>query len=36
MWLKRYGRIWECYFQRLDTLLDEIKTKEKKRARGMR
>jgi DNA-binding transcriptional ArsR family regulator len=36
IWLERYRRIWEGSFQRLDTLLDEIKTKEKKRARTKR
>jgi DNA-binding transcriptional ArsR family regulator len=36
MWLERYRRIWEGNFQRLDILLDEIKTKEKKRPRTKR
>ncbi len=41
VWLERYRRIWEANFQRLDTLLDELKagerkTKEKKRARTKR
>jgi DNA-binding transcriptional ArsR family regulator len=30
-WLERYRRIWEGNFQRLDALLDELKTKEKTR-----
>src|SRR5215471_19338238 len=29
-WLERYRELWESSFQRLDTLLDELKTKEKK------
>jgi DNA-binding transcriptional ArsR family regulator len=29
-WLERYRRIWEGNFQRLDALLDELKTREKK------
>jgi DNA-binding transcriptional ArsR family regulator len=29
-WLERYRRFWEDSFQRLDTLLDELKTQEKK------
>src|SRR6266404_8470687 len=32
-WLENYRRFWEGSFQRLDTLLDEMKVKEKKRAR---
>jgi len=36
MWLERYRRLWEGNFQRLDVLLDELKTKEKKRARRKR
>ena len=36
-WLERYRELWESSFQRLDTLLDELKTNEKKgRARGAR
>jgi len=31
VWLKRYRRIWEGNFQRLDTVLEEMKAKEKKR-----
>ena len=27
-WLERYRRFWEESFQRLDTLLDELKTRE--------
>jgi DNA-binding transcriptional ArsR family regulator len=34
--LERYRRIWEGNFQRLDTLLDELKTKEKRSARTKR
>jgi DNA-binding transcriptional ArsR family regulator len=30
-WLESYRRFWEESFERLDTLLDELKTKEKKR-----
>jgi DNA-binding transcriptional ArsR family regulator len=33
-WLERYRRLWEENFQRLDALLDEMKTTEKKRKRG--
>ena len=29
-WLERYRRLWEENYQRLDALLDELKTKEKK------
>jgi DNA-binding transcriptional ArsR family regulator len=29
-WLERYRKIWEGNFQRLDALLDELKTQEKK------
>ncbi len=29
-WLEEYRRIWEENFQRLDTLLDELKTQEKR------
>jgi DNA-binding transcriptional ArsR family regulator len=32
-WLAGYRRFWEGSFQRLDALLDELKTKEKKRGR---
>ena len=35
-WLEGYRRFWEGRFQRLDTLLDELKTKEKKRGRTKR
>lgn len=39
MWLERYRRLWESNFQRLDALLEELKsdeptTKVKKRARS--
>jgi DNA-binding transcriptional ArsR family regulator len=30
-WLERYRRLWEANYQRLDTLLDELKTQEKER-----
>src|SRR5438128_6912245 len=36
VWLERYRRLWEGNFQRLDGLLDELKTKEKKRGRTKR
>ncbi len=44
VWLERYRRLWEANFQRLDALLDELKTgktgelktKQKKRARTKR
>ena len=41
VWLERYRRLWEVNFQRLDALLnelktDEMKTKEKKRGRKKR
>jgi len=35
-WLERYRRLWESSFQRLDDLLDELKTKKKKRGRAKR
>jgi DNA-binding transcriptional ArsR family regulator len=35
-WLEGYRRIWEGNFQRLDALLDEMKTEEKKRGRTKR
>jgi DNA-binding transcriptional ArsR family regulator len=35
-WLEGYRQLWEANFQRLDTLLDELKTKEKKRGRTTR
>ncbi len=35
-WLEGYRRFWEGSFQRLDTLLDELKTKRKKRGRTKR
>jgi len=31
VWLERYRRIWEANYQRLDALLEKMKTKEKKR-----
>src|ERR1700674_2759856 len=41
VWIEKYRRIWEANFQRLDTLLDELKTgelktKQKKRTRTKR
>jgi len=33
-WLERYRRFWEARFQRLDSLLEELKTKEKKHVRS--
>jgi DNA-binding transcriptional ArsR family regulator len=41
VWLERYRRVWEGNFQRLDTLLDDLKagegkTKQKKFARATR
>jgi len=36
VWLERYRCLWESNFQRLDALLDELKTKEKKRGRTKR
>jgi len=35
-WLEEYRRIWEENFQRLDALLDELKTQEKKRGHPKR
>ena len=35
-WLEGYRQFWEESFQRLDALLDEMKTKEKKRGRAKR
>ncbi len=35
-WLEGYRRFWEASFQRLDTLLDELKTKRKKHRRKQR
>jgi DNA-binding transcriptional ArsR family regulator len=32
-WTERYRRVWEKNFERLDLLLDEMKTKEKKHGR---
>jgi DNA-binding transcriptional ArsR family regulator len=41
VWLERYRRLWEANFQRLDALLEglktgELRTKQKKRARTKR
>ena len=36
VWLEKYRRLWEGNFQRLDALLDEMKTNEKKRGRRKR
>jgi DNA-binding transcriptional ArsR family regulator len=35
-WLERYRELWERSFQRLDVLLEEMKSKEKKRTRSKR
>jgi DNA-binding transcriptional ArsR family regulator len=35
-WLEGYRQIWEGSFQRLDALLDELKTEEKKRGHTKR
>ncbi len=35
-WLEGYRRFWEDTFQRLDAVLEELKTKEKKRGRAKR
>jgi DNA-binding transcriptional ArsR family regulator len=35
-WLERYREFWEGSFQRLDALLDEMKSKEKKHRKGTR
>jgi DNA-binding transcriptional ArsR family regulator len=35
-WLENYRRFWEGSFQRLDTLLDEMKSTENKRGRAKR
>ena len=32
-WLENYRQFWEGSFQRLDNLLDEMKTKERKKRR---
>ena len=35
-WLEEYRRFWEGSFQRLDALLDELKTRQRKRTRTKR
>src|SRR5262245_55549639 len=35
-WLENYRKFWEDNFQRLDALLDELKTREKKRGHSKR
>src|ERR1700736_1927705 len=35
-WLERYRQVWEANFQRLDDLLDELKTRERKRGNAER
>jgi DNA-binding transcriptional ArsR family regulator len=35
-WLENYRRIWEARFQQIDILLDEMKVRERKRARRKR
>ena len=36
VWLEKYRRLWEGNFQHLDALLDEMKTRKKKRVRTKR
>jgi DNA-binding transcriptional ArsR family regulator len=36
LWLEGYRRFWGASFKRLDSLLDELKTQDKKRKRGGR
>lgn len=36
VWIERYRRVWEGNFQRLDSVLQELKAKEKKRGRTKR
>src|ERR1700719_4578601 len=36
VWIERYRSIWEENYQRLDVLLEEMKTKERKRRRRKR
>jgi DNA-binding transcriptional ArsR family regulator len=36
VWIERYRRIWEGNFQRLDAVLEELRTKEKNRGRTKR
>jgi DNA-binding transcriptional ArsR family regulator len=36
VWLETYRRLWEANFRRLDALLDEMKTNEKKRRKTKR
>jgi DNA-binding transcriptional ArsR family regulator len=35
-WLENYRQVWEANFQRLDALLDELKTEEKQRGQPKR
>ena len=35
-WLENYRRFWEASYERLDSLLDELKTKPRKRRRTKR
>lgn len=35
-WLEGYRRFWEASFQRLDALLEEMKTRKRKRGRAKR
>lgn len=35
-WLEEYRQFWEASYQRLDVLLDELKTRQKKRTRTKR
>ncbi|MGA7623610.1 MAG: metalloregulator ArsR/SmtB family transcription factor [Candidatus Acidiferrales bacterium] len=36
VWLQRYRRIWEGNFERLDSVLEELKAREKRRGRKSR
>jgi DNA-binding transcriptional ArsR family regulator len=35
-WLENYRQIWEASFQRLDSLLDEMKAQKKQKSRSLR
>ena len=35
-WLESYRRFWEASYERLDALLEELKTRKKKRGRAKR
>ncbi len=36
VWIERYRRVWESNFRRLDTVLEELKMREKKHGRTRR